>query len=105
MSLLSSPQHIASLIHEYFKINGYNESDVCFEREHNKGSENLNVSQDVRKRLLKHFDSGDRNSFFEVWDSIVKDSSDEANRIEFLCSIHFAVFAVNPNVSCAAKVP
>lgn len=56
-----------------------------------------------QKRIVEAFRSGDRDTFFKIWDECIGDDNqgvDQAvGKVEFLASIYFAVFALLPNTS------
>ncbi|KAI9190240.1 LisH domain-containing protein armc9 [Blastocladiella emersonii ATCC 22665] len=102
----------------YLTVSEFNETLSAFSKEYAaKGNTFISIasgtatlnSADVRDALLKSFERGERGQFFNLWDSHLSDgtrSSEEAMRLEFYTSIHFAVFPVNAHVDqTASKLP
>ncbi|KAI9222144.1 hypothetical protein BC828DRAFT_379215 [Blastocladiella britannica] len=104
-------RHAASLVRDFLSAAELKSSLDTFNREYTAagnvfiplppGSTSAGTpltTEQVRANLLSHFDMGDRGQFFNLWDSFLTDNvraSEDAMRLEFYSSIHFAIYPIN----------
>ncbi|KAI9099428.1 hypothetical protein DFS34DRAFT_649148 [Phlyctochytrium arcticum] len=107
---------INGLVREYFKFADYAASLETFETECDKKGRGVNcvlekeeedaVILKIQDSFIAAFHDGDRAAFFKCWDEQfpqeVRTAEPSYQKLEFMCSIYFAVVPIHPGVE--AKV-
>ena len=90
---------IEYIVKDYLLKMGYSKSFATFIEETKTHSIDPDNTNDINT-LIQYFYQGDKDEFFEIWNSLISNSHKEkpieTQKLEFYLMVYFAVFPIHP---------